>query len=99
MYHHDPPAWTGGSYARGRLSGHDRFGRRRFRHLRRAFATGLDHRQLQHGRALAFAKLRHQHMASVGKFDRVMVTVGYMGVDLIKLTDPPIGGSSPDPPV
>ena len=36
---------------------------------------------MQHGCALAFAKLRHQHMASVGKFDRVMVAIGHFGFD------------------
>ena len=63
----------------------------------RTFALG--HRQLQHGRALAFAKLRHQHMASVRKFDRVMVAIGHFGFDLVELADPPVGGSRPDPAV
>ena len=46
---------------------------------------------MQHGRALAFAKLRHQHMASIRKFDCVMVTIGHFGFDLVELADPPVG--------
>src|SRR5205807_3525186 len=38
-------------------------------------------------------------MASVRKFDRVMMTVGYFRFDLVELADPPVGGSRPDPPV
>src|SRR5689334_12597027 len=38
-------------------------------------------------------------MGSVGKFDRVMVTVGYFRLDLVELADPPVGGSRPDPAV
>ena len=30
-------------------------------------------RKLQHGHALAFAKLRYQHKLAIGEFDRVMV--------------------------
>src|SRR5215213_7040519 len=38
-------------------------------------------------------------MASVRKFDRVMVAIGHFGLDLVELADPPVGGSSPDPAV
>ena len=48
---------------------------------------------------MAFAKLRHQHVASVRKLDRVMMTIVQFGVDLIELADPPVGGPCPDPAV
>ena len=35
--------------------------------------------------ALSFAKLRHQHVAAVGKFDRVMMTVADMRIDRLNL--------------
>jgi hypothetical protein len=45
----------------------------------------LCHRQLQHRCPLTFAKLRHQHEAAVGKFDRVMMTVANMRIDGLNL--------------
>src|SRR5579859_6001790 len=49
--------------------------------LRRADENGardglLNGRQLQHGRALPLAEQRYQHVAAIGKFDRVVVTIG-----------------------
>jgi hypothetical protein len=35
----------------------------------------MSHGQLQHGRSLAFSELRHQHVASIWKFNRIMVTM------------------------
>ena len=65
-----------------------------------AFGRRLrQHRQLQHGRALALAEQRHQHAAAVGKFDRVMVTVRHMAVDLAELADAEIDLAGPDPAV
>jgi len=39
-------------------------------------------RQLQDRGALAFAELRHQHIVSVGKLDRIMVPIRDVRVDL-----------------
>src|SRR5258708_2273571 len=63
------------------------------------FARLMNHRQLQHGCALALGELRHQHMASVRKFDRIMVAMRNVGVDLAEFSDPEIGDPGPDPPV
>jgi hypothetical protein len=35
----------------------------------------MNHRQLQHGHSLAFSELRHEHVASVWEFNRIMVTM------------------------
>jgi hypothetical protein len=44
-------------------------------------------RKLQHGRALAFAKMREQHDLSIGKFQRIMVRAGVVHVHLPKSSD------------
>jgi hypothetical protein len=59
----------------------------------------MQHRQLQHAHALAFAEQRDQHMASVGKFDRVMVLVRNVRIDRAELSDPEIDFARPDPAV
>ncbi|PJG56841.1 hypothetical protein CVM73_04325 [Bradyrhizobium forestalis] len=64
-----------------------------------ALAEGLGYRQLQHGRALAFDELRHQHVFAVGKFDRVMMAIGNVRVDLAELADAGVDGARPDPAV
>ena len=38
-------------------------------------------RKLQHRRALTFAKMRDQHNLTVGKFQRIMMGQGVVGVD------------------
>ncbi len=35
----------------------------------------MNHGQLQHGHSLAFSELRHEHVASIWKFNRIMVTI------------------------
>ena len=35
----------------------------------------MNHGQLQHGHSLAFSELRHEHVASIWKFNRIMVTM------------------------
>jgi hypothetical protein len=50
----------------------------------------INHRQLQDGRALPFAELRYQHMTSIWKFDRIMVTMRNIRVDLAEFPNPEI---------
>jgi hypothetical protein len=57
----------------------------------------MNHGQLQHGRSLPFRKLRHQHIASIRKFDRIMVTVRNIRVDRAKLPHSEIDCSRPKP--
>ena len=45
-------------------------------------------RKLEHGRALAFAKMRQQHDRAVGKLQRIMVRAGVVHVHLPKPCDP-----------
>ena len=45
-------------------------------------------RKLQHGRALAFAKMRQQHDLAVGKLQRIMVRAGVVHVHLPEPCDP-----------
>src|SRR5260221_3688277 len=35
----------------------------------------MNHRQLQHGHSLPFRELRYEYIASIWKFDRIMVTM------------------------
>ncbi|QFI77389.1 hypothetical protein F8237_31550 [Bradyrhizobium betae] len=67
--------------------------------LRPALAKGLCHRQLQHGRVLAFDELCHQHVFAVGEFDRVMMTVGNVRIDLAELADAGVDATRPDPAI
>ncbi|MYV82821.1 hypothetical protein GTH44_13270 [Bradyrhizobium japonicum] len=64
-----------------------------------ALAERLGHRQLQHGRALAFDQLRHQHGFAVGEFDRIMMAIGNVRIDLAELADARIDGARPDPAI
>src|SRR5581483_797731 len=56
-------------------------------------------RQLQHIRVLAFAELRDQHQLAVGKFQRIVMHVGLVEVDLPEKSDPflqlPFGKHAP----
>lgn len=62
--------------------------------------TGLmNHRQLQHGDALPFGELRHQHVASIRKFDCVMMTMRNIRIDLVEFPDSEIGHPGPNPPI
>jgi hypothetical protein len=56
----------------------------------RMLGNPIKHRQLQDGHALPFAELRHQHMASIRKFDRIMVTMRNIRVDLAEFPNPEI---------
>jgi hypothetical protein len=42
----------------------------------------MNHGQLQHGHSLAFRELRHEHVASIWKFNRIMVTMRNIRVSL-----------------
>jgi competence protein ComEC len=53
--------------------------------------------QLENGCALSFAQLRHQDVAAVGKFDRVMMSVRDQRIDLAEFSDAGIDGLGPDP--
>ncbi|MGY4371023.1 hypothetical protein ACVW1A_007088 [Bradyrhizobium sp. LB1.3] len=64
-----------------------------------ALAGRQRHRQLQHGRALSFDKLGHQHVFAVGEFDRVMMAVGNVRIDLAELADTGIDRACPDPAI
>jgi len=59
----------------------------------------MNHGQLQHGGPLASTKLRHEHVASVGKFDRIMVAVRNIGFYRAEFSNPKIGRPGPNPPV
>jgi len=56
----------------------------RFRRSRMCRCIGIFWlgRKLQHGRALAFAKMRDQHNLAVGKFQRIMMGAGVIHVHL-----------------
>ncbi|MHC2521881.1 hypothetical protein ACVMHW_007763 [Bradyrhizobium diazoefficiens] len=62
-------------------------------------AGRLGHRQLQHGRALAFDELRHEYVFAVGEFDRVMMAIGNVRIDLAELADAGVDGARPDPAI
>src|ERR1700680_5217253 len=55
--------------------------------------------QLQHGHSLPFTELRHQHIASIWKFDRIMVAMRNIRVDRAEFAYPEIDGFGPHPPV
>ena len=59
----------------------------------------MDHRQLQHGHSLAFSELRHQHIASIWKFDRIMVTMRNIWVYRAEFPNSEIDCSLPNPSV
>src|SRR6202158_1677823 len=56
-----------------------------------------DNWQLQHSRSLAFDEQRHQDIASIGKFDRVVVAMRHVWFDHTKLGNAKAGCSRPDP--
>src|SRR5258708_27705765 len=94
-----PPAGTSGATQITTSTDGQRLCRARLGGGLGVFARLMNHRQLQHGCALALGELRHQHMASVRKFDRIMVAMRNVGVDLAEFSDPEIGDPGPDPPV
>jgi len=57
----------------------------------------MDNWQLQHSRSLAFGEQRHQDIASIGKFDRVVVAMRHIWFDHTKLGNAEAGFSRPDP--
>ena len=57
----------------------------------------LNHRQLQHGCVLPFAEQRHQHLASIRKFDRVMVPMRNVLVRRAEFSHSEIDLSRPKP--
>ena len=59
----------------------------------------MNNRQLQHGHSLAFSELRHEHVASVWKFNRIMVTMRNIRVYRAEFPHPEIGCSRAKPSV
>jgi hypothetical protein len=59
----------------------------------------ISHRQLQHSRTLPLTELRHEHMAAIRKFDRIMVTMRNIGLYRAEFADPEIQGLRPNPSV
>src|SRR5258708_12876951 len=57
----------------------------------------MDDWQLQHSRSLAFDGHRHQDIASIGKFDRVVMAMRHIWFDHTKLGNTEAGCSRPDP--
>src|SRR5258708_34994109 len=57
----------------------------------------MDNWQLQHSRSLAFDEQRHQDIASIGKFDRVVMAMRHIWFDHTKLGNAEAGCSRPDP--
>jgi hypothetical protein len=53
--------------------------------------------QLQHSRSLAFDEQRHQDIASIGKFDHVVMAIRHAWFDHAKLANVEAGCSRPDP--
>jgi hypothetical protein len=59
----------------------------------------MNHGQLQHGHSLAFSELRHEHVASIWKFNRIMVTMRNIRVYRAEFPHAGIDGFGPDPSV
>ena len=57
----------------------------------------MDNWQLQHSRSLAFNEQRHQDIASIGKFDRVVMAMRHIWFDHGNLGNAEAGCSRPDP--
>src|SRR3981081_195160 len=57
----------------------------------------MDNWQLQHSRSLASDEQRHQDIASIGKFDRVVMAMRHIWFDHTKLGNAEAGCSWPDP--
>jgi hypothetical protein len=57
----------------------------------------MDNWQLQHSRSLAFGEQRHQDIASIGKFDRVVMAMRHIWFDHTKFGNAEAGCSWPDP--
>jgi hypothetical protein len=63
------------------------------------FNSPLNHGQLQHSHALPFTEQRHQHAASIRKFDRIMVPIRRMLIYDAEFSDAETGFLGPDPSV
>ena len=59
----------------------------------------MNHGQLQHGHSLAFSELRHEPVASIWKFNRIMVAMRNIRVYRAEFPNPEIGCSRPNPSV
>src|SRR6266851_9838825 len=57
----------------------------------------MDNWQLQHSRSQAFGEQCHQDIASIGKFDRVVMAMRHIWFDHTKLGNAEAGCSRPDP--
>ena len=55
--------------------------------------------QLQHRSPLTLTQLGHEHMASVRKLDRVMVTMGDIRLNRAEFPNPEIDCFRPDPSI
>jgi len=65
----------------------------------RVLRNPMDHGQLQHGHSLPFRELRHQHIASIWKFDRIMVTMRNIWLYRAEFPNSEIDCSLPNPSV
>lgn len=59
----------------------------------------MNHGQLQHGYSLPFGELRHEHIASIWKFDRIMVTMRNVRVHYAEFPNTEIDCPRPNPSV
>jgi hypothetical protein len=67
--------------------------------LRGALRNVMNHGQLQYSYPLSFRELRHQHIASIWKFNRIMVAVRNIRIYHAEFSHPEIGCSLADPSV
>jgi len=59
----------------------------------RVLCNLMNHGQLQHGDSLPFRELRYEYIASIWKFDRIMVTMPNIWVYRAEFPHPEIGCS------
>jgi hypothetical protein len=77
----------------------DRRRRRRAGSGLRVLRSLMSHGQLQHGYSLPFGELRHEHIASIWKFDRIMVTMRNVRVHYAEFPHSEIDCPRPNPSV
>src|ERR1700687_3108695 len=94
-----PPAGTGGVIRTTISANGDRRPCRRFGSRLRVPRNLMNHRQLQHGYPLPFTELRHQHITSIWKFDRIMVAMRNVRVYRAEFAHSKIDRPRPNPSV
>ena len=65
----------------------------------RVLCNLMNHGQLQHGDSLPFRELRYEYIASIWKFDRIMVTMPNIWVYRAEFPYSEIGCPRPNPSV